>query len=104
VGDESAETIFVLMLNYVQDSTTLSSVTISATVAKTVLLALEILHEGGIVHGDISTSNVLVLEGNDCVDVMWIDFSSSWTDASPKQVAWESEKAAEYFGDLVSSG
>ena len=102
---EPEPSIFVIMLDYIQLSRPLSTWTpIPVNTAKLALSALAELHKVGIVHGDISPSNILVIEDPTApVEVVWIDFASSWTDASPKQITWECDRAAEYFSHWVNT-
>jgi serine/threonine protein kinase len=93
--------IYVLMLKDIENSSPMSSVTITPAIAAAALTNLAILHETGVVHGDISTDNILVLEEEESVRVFWIDFSSSCTNASSIQTAWEMDRAAEYFSQWV---
>ena len=95
--------IFVIMLQHVHGSVPLSSIAnISPEIAKATLLSLSHLHAAGIVHGDISLDNILVTEGKDkTFKLTWIDFSCSWTNASQKQIEWETEIAAMYVAQWV---
>jgi RIO-like serine/threonine protein kinase len=86
----------VLMLEFV-DAIPLSSTAISKTVAMAALSSLAILHSVGIIHGDISASNLFVREEEGSLNIVWLDFSSSWIDASPNQLSWEMDRAREYF-------
>jgi serine/threonine protein kinase len=101
-GADTESAIFVLLLEYVE-TRDVSSNSVTIEVAVAALESLNMLHQEGIVHGDISIGNTLAFE-NDVgeTDVMWIDFSCSWTDASPKQIEWEWQRAVEYFAKLVS--
>jgi tRNA A-37 threonylcarbamoyl transferase component Bud32 len=94
--------VYVLMLEYISNSTPLSAITMSPSVAKAAIASLCRLHDIRICHGDISTSNALLLEEHEPSRVMWIDFSSSSTLAERKAMALEREKAVEYFGSMVS--
>ena len=96
-------TISVIMLESIRNATTLSEMLVVTTsVAAAALKALSRLHEYRIVHGDISTGNVLVLTESDPTAVMWIDFAASWSEASGAQTVWEMERAAEYFANQVA--
>lgn len=102
--NEPDSKIFVLMLEYIADSMPLSKVeNVSLAIVQEALSSLSSLHALRILHGDISSSNVLVVEHEHEVQTIWVDFSSSWTGASSKQKAWEMDKAAEHFGQLVHS-
>ena len=95
-------TLSVIMLDYIRNATTLSEMpTITTSIAAAALKALSRLHGYRIVHGDISTSNVLVLTEADPPAVMWIDFAASWSEASVAQTVWEMERAAVYFANQV---
>jgi RIO-like serine/threonine protein kinase len=96
----SQASIRVLLLRYV-DGTLLHNIASSSVIAASALSNLAGLHERGIVHGDISSDNILVSEEDDALKVFWLDFSSSWANASLKQVTWEMEKAAEFFEEWV---
>jgi hypothetical protein len=100
--DSKDSTVFVLMLGYV-DATPLSSIAVSTDVALAALSSLAKLHALGIVHGDLSTSNIFVDEEQEdnSVNIVWMDFSSSWTEASPNQLSWEMDRALEYFAAWV---
>lgn len=102
IENGTSSTVHVLMLEY-EESSPLSSVPISLALAKSSIACLNMLHQLGIVHGDISTDNILVVERNGLTDVVWIDFSGSWSDASPNQIALEARRAAEYFAHLVQN-
>jgi|SRR5271156_3363013 len=97
--------IFVIMLEYVHGSLPLSSIAnISPEIARATLASLSNLHAAGIVHGDISQDNILVTESKTkTVKLTWIDFSCSWTNASQKQIQWETEIAATYLAQWVSA-
>lgn len=104
--DDPDSTIFVLMLEYIGNSHPLSVIMpIAPEITILALSSLADLHAIGIVHGDISTTNILVIEkkGQD-INVAWVDFSSSWTNASSKQIEWELDRAAEYFEEWVYMG
>jgi serine/threonine protein kinase len=97
-GDNS--TIFVLMLEFVE-ATSLSSMRVSEEIAMAALSSLAALHSVGIVHGDISTTNIFLVGDETSPEIVWMDFSSSWTEASPNQISWEMERAREYFAIWV---
>jgi len=40
---------------------------------------LEMIHEAGVVHGDIAERNVLLVREGSIVRVVWIDFSCAWS-------------------------
>jgi serine/threonine protein kinase len=105
LDDELEPSIFVVMLDYIQNSRPLSeSIPVPLDIAKLALLHLAELHEIGIVHGDISHGNILLIESQEVpLEVVWIDFASSWTDASFEQITWECDRAAEYFSQWVST-
>lgn len=102
IKNGTSSTVYVLMLEY-EKSSSLSSVPMSLPLAKSSIACLNMLHQLGIIHGDISTDNVLVVERDGLMDVLWIDFSCSWGDASPGQIALEARRAAEYFALLVQN-
>jgi hypothetical protein len=99
-GGEDAS-IFVLMLEFIEQSKPLSSVTVSIDIARAAISSLTKLHNIQIVHGDISTSNALVLEERAPARVMWIDFSSASIGASDSDLGLERRKAIDYFGAMV---
>jgi RIO-like serine/threonine protein kinase len=105
--DPNDTTIFVLLLKYVA-AKPLSEISASPEIAAEALNMLARLHELGVVHGDISRDNILVMDSQDgkTPTVVWIDFAASWRFASLQQVAWEMELAADYFEQwvLVYSG
>jgi tRNA A-37 threonylcarbamoyl transferase component Bud32 len=89
------------MLEFV-DATSLSSMRVSEKIAVAALSSLAALHSVGIVHGDISTTNIFLVQGDETSpEIVWMDFSSSWTEASPNQISWEMERAREYFAIWV---
>jgi RIO-like serine/threonine protein kinase len=96
-GDAS---VYVLMLEYMENATPLSSVNVSSSIAESAISSLCRLHNIRIVHGDISTSNALVLAEHEPARVAWIDFSSASTLALQKDLALETDKAIEYFGAI----
>ena len=103
LDDSTASPIFVIMLEYIQNSRPLSAITpVPLDVSKLALSSLAELHDLGIVHGDVSKSNALLIESPGAPsEVVWVDFASSWTDASLKQITWESHRAVEYFSQWV---
>ena len=106
LDEGSDDIISVLMLEFLEEAVPLSdSTNIIAQepdsglfIATSALSSLAKLHSLGIVHGDISTSNVLLCES----DSLWIDFSSSWINAPSNQIAWEWDRAVEYFSLWVN--
>jgi serine/threonine protein kinase len=102
VDVDTESSIFVLVLQYVE-TLDVSSGSITIEVAVAAMESLNMLHNEGIVHGDISILNILTFE-NDAgeTEVMWIDFSCSWIDASAKQIELEWRRGTEYFAKLVS--
>jgi RIO-like serine/threonine protein kinase len=98
-GDES---IFVLMIDYIENSTPLSSSNVSHEVAKAAIVSLHKLHAIRILHGDISSSNSLLLDEHEPCTVMWVDFSSASINASDKTLALEMKRAINYFGAMVN--
>jgi len=96
----STNRVYALMLEYLEATVPTSN--ISPELARSVLSSLESLHKLGIVHGDISASNVLLLPDVAASEsAVWIDFSYSWTDASNKQRLLERDRAIKYFAGLV---
>lgn len=100
IGNED-DIVYVLMLEFLE-STTLTN-HLSLELVKSALSSLGRLHRLGIVHGDISASNVLILPDNRNLIAVWIDFSYSWTDASERQISLERDRARNYFASLVFS-
>jgi RIO-like serine/threonine protein kinase len=93
--------IYVLMLQVV-DGLQLEHVEPSKKVALAIMASLCRIHNLGVVHGDISKSNVLILGEAHNPQALWLDFASSWTNASEPQQKWERENALQYFSDWVS--
>jgi RIO-like serine/threonine protein kinase len=93
--------IYVLMLEFVE-GLLLGHVVPSEKAIVAVLSGLYRMHALGIVHGDVSTSNVIISEEQEDAQAIWLDFGSSWTNASPQQLKWERENALKYFADWVS--
>jgi hypothetical protein len=100
--DKNDRTIFVLMLEFL-DVTPLSIAVVSKNLAMAVLRSLAKMHKMRIIHGAISTTNIFRLGDEESLEIVWMDFSSSWTDASPTQIAWEMDRALEYFAIWVYS-
>jgi serine/threonine protein kinase len=105
-GTKFDSLVFVLMLEFLERSQPISTIaTIPLDLAKSALSHLDQLHSLAIVHGDISLSNILIIssdQADEPFNTAWVDFSSSWTDASSKQILWEHERAIEYFSQWVS--
>jgi serine/threonine protein kinase len=95
--------VFVLMLEYVEGSTTLSSVNVTPSVAKAAVSSLCKLHRLRVLHGDVSTNNALLMEEHDPARVVWVDFSAASMQAQERELALETKKAVEYFASLVSN-
>lgn len=91
--------VSVLMLDF-YDAPPLSSRRLTKPLAIAILKSLEELHSVGIVHGDISLENILLLDEKP-PHLMWLDFSSSWTDASNSQKNWERDRALTYVSKWV---
>jgi len=100
MGDGKAE-VYVLMLEFVVGRE-LTAKDFTKPLAISCLKSLDQLHALAIVHGDINPSNLLLLEDDSTTDFVWLDFSFSWTDASPAQLDWETDRAVEYLSDWVS--
>jgi serine/threonine protein kinase len=94
-------TVYVLMLDYIE-GVALSSISPTVALVKAVLSSLLELHQLGIVHGNVCTDNVLIVDEQK-IEVMLIDYSSSWFDASTEQKGWEFQNVVEYFARLVYS-
>jgi serine/threonine protein kinase len=101
IGDQD-RMIFVLVLQYV-DLVVLSSIPIPVTVGKAAacLSSLSAMHALKMVHGDVTRDNILVSTAPGVSAIVWIDFSSSWTDASPNQIELEWNGAVEFFAHSV---
>jgi len=97
---DNASPVYVIMLEHIE-AIPLSSITPTMELIKGALSSLSELHGLGIVHGDISMDNILVIKESGGLEVMLIDYSSSWLDASQEQEDWEFLRAAEYFAHLV---
>jgi serine/threonine protein kinase len=100
VGADTEENVFVLILQYVEVGDAPPS-SLSLELAVAAMDSLNLLHKEKIVHGDISTHNILAVENETTTNITWLDFSCSWTNASAEQIRWEWNKAAEYFAKLV---
>jgi len=98
-GDSEANEILVLMLEYVE-GTPLSHLNVSVEMAVAALSALAKIHNAGVIHGDISEGNALVHNEGGIINVVWIDFSSSWTRGA-RHISWEMDRAADYFAQWV---
>lgn len=94
--------IYVLMLGFV-DGLQLEHVESSKKLALAIMASLCRIHNLGVVHGDISKSNVLILGEAHNPQALWLDFASSWTNASEPQQKWERENALQYFSNWVSA-
>jgi RIO-like serine/threonine protein kinase len=92
--------IYVLMLQAV-DGLPLEHVEPSKKLALAIMASLGRIHNLGVVHGDISKSNVLILGEAHNPHALWLDFASSWTNASELQQTWEIKNALQYFSDWV---
>jgi len=109
VGQKNAKlnndgTILVLMLEFV-DGPILSPSLIkdSKTIAIGLLKTLNQLHACRIVHGDVSLSNVKLLDNQPDNEprIVWLDFSSSWIHASKAQLDWETKLCLAYVAKWV---
>lgn len=100
-----AETeVSVIALSFVKGSNVFSPRLPTETriaAVKSALRSLRSLHRIGIVHGDISTENVIIRSAGDHFFAFWIDFSSCNISASKKAMLHEWEKANKYFSQTV---
>ena len=92
--------IYALMLEYI-DVVPLSTFSPTVSLVKAALSSISELHRLGIVHGDICSDNVSVIQDGGKTEVMLIDYSSSWANASLEQKTQEFQSATEYFAELV---
>jgi serine/threonine protein kinase len=98
--DDQDPMIFVLVLEYV-DLVVLSSIPVTVGKAADCLSGLSEMHSLKMIHGDVRLDNILVSTAPGASAIVWIDFSSSWTEASPNQIELEWNGAVEFFAHLV---
>jgi serine/threonine protein kinase len=102
-SDRSVRLIAIeLIINAIQNFPASEPPELHVYAIKTALHALQLLHSNGIVHGDISVDNIIFRREAEFYDAFWIDFSSAIIDASPEDVAYEWQKAVQYFSHLVT--
>ena len=100
--DPRDSTILVLMLEYIRDASPLSSMAaITPNIAALSLDSLMRLHDIGVGHGDISTSNILLIDKNDGQLAIWIDFAASTLENSAEHLELEYRNSVEYFARLA---
>ena len=95
--------VYVLMLHFIENAKQLDKVYPSLQLAIEIIASLDNLHRIRIVHGDLSLSNILLIKESltDVGKIMFLDFASSWTNASRKQLEWETKNAVEFFAAWV---
>ena len=103
----SESEVYALMLEHIDSAifvTGIDSASSKQLAVGVALRSLRSLHSIGLVHGDIAESNVLIKRGtNHSYSAIWVDFSTSVTNASLAIISREWDKALKYFSQLVRS-
>jgi serine/threonine protein kinase len=73
------EMIYGLMMEYFPNCREMDLGTASLELVQKVGLALDRIHEGGVVHRDIEERNILLVPEGGKTRIVWIDFSCAWT-------------------------